>query len=93
MKAETISVSIPGDLSMQIKKLCAVEERTKSYFVKKALEQYLKEKLQQDISSDNQEISFTASSNKAFADEWQSDADDKAFANLQKYSKKKIAKN
>ncbi|NBV06435.1 MAG: ribbon-helix-helix protein, CopG family [Proteobacteria bacterium] len=42
----TISAQIPASLDKDLTKICESEERSKSYFIKKALEKYLAEKLQ-----------------------------------------------
>ncbi|MBM3579707.1 MAG: hypothetical protein FJX34_02915 [Alphaproteobacteria bacterium] len=42
----TISAQIPKHLDSGLTMICEMEERSKSYFVKKALEQLLKEKLE-----------------------------------------------
>ncbi len=42
----TISAQIPNKLDKELTKLCEAEERSKSFFIKKALEQYLEEKKQ-----------------------------------------------
>ena len=41
-----LSCTIPSELSDQLNLLAEIEERPKSYFVKKALEEYLDEKLE-----------------------------------------------
>lgn len=45
----TISAQIPSKLDKELSKLCETEERSKSFYIKKALEQYLEEK-KQDIA-------------------------------------------
>lgn len=42
----TISAQIPSDLDQGLALICKMEERSKSYFIKKALEKLLKEKLE-----------------------------------------------
>jgi RHH-type rel operon transcriptional repressor/antitoxin RelB len=42
----TISAQIPASLDKDLAKICESEERSKSYFIKKALENFLEEKLQ-----------------------------------------------
>lgn len=42
----TISAQIPTELDKNLSIICQVEERTKSYFIRKALEKLLKEKLE-----------------------------------------------
>lgn len=42
----TISAQIPSHLDQGLTMICEMEERSKSYFIKKALEQLLKEKLE-----------------------------------------------
>lgn len=42
----TISAQIPSHLNEGLIKICKMEERSKSYFIKKALEMLLKEKLE-----------------------------------------------
>ncbi len=42
----TISAQIPAELDQELTKLCEAEERSKSFHIKKALESYLEEKLQ-----------------------------------------------
>lgn len=45
-KVVTISAQIPSHLDQGLTMICQREERSKSYFIKKALEQLLKEKLE-----------------------------------------------
>lgn len=40
----TISAQIPSHLDQDLTRICKLEERSKSYFIKKALENFLKEK-------------------------------------------------
>ena len=89
MKAATISVSIPETLLKKLNKICDLHERTKSYLVKKSLEKYLLENFKEDLKLVNQqqENYFISSANKIFADDWQEEEDEKAFAHLQKYRK------
>ena len=42
----TISAQIPKKLDKNLTKICELEERSKSYFIKKALEKLLAERLQ-----------------------------------------------
>lgn len=42
----TISAQIPSDLDKDLTELCELEERSKSFYIKKALEKYLAEKRQ-----------------------------------------------
>jgi RHH-type rel operon transcriptional repressor/antitoxin RelB len=44
----TISAQIPSSLAKELGEICELEDRSKSYYVKKALEKYLAEK-RQDI--------------------------------------------
>lgn len=44
-KVVTISAQIPADLEKLLIKLCESEERSKSYYIKKALEKLISEKL------------------------------------------------
>jgi RHH-type rel operon transcriptional repressor/antitoxin RelB len=48
----TISAQIPAWLEEDLIKVCKIEERSKSYLVKKALEKFLEEKLK-DIEGYN----------------------------------------
>ena len=48
----TISAQIPAWLEEDLIKVCKIEERSKSYLVKKALEKFLEEKLK-DIEDYN----------------------------------------
>jgi predicted DNA-binding protein len=45
-KVITISAQIPSHLDQGLTMICEMEERSKSYFIKKALEMLLKEKLE-----------------------------------------------
>ncbi len=45
-KVVTISAQIPAHLDQGLAIICAAEDRSKSYFIKKALEELLKEKLE-----------------------------------------------
>lgn len=45
-KVVTISAQIPSHLDQGLALICAAEDRSKSYFIKKALEELLKEKLE-----------------------------------------------
>lgn len=51
-KMTTISAQIPSSLNKGLAIICEMEERSKSYFIKKALEKLLKEKLE-DIEDYN----------------------------------------
>ncbi len=42
----TISAQIPSDLDKDLTEICQLEERSKSFYIKKALEKYLAEKRQ-----------------------------------------------
>ena len=42
----TISAQIPSHLDKGLTRICEIEERSKSYFIKKAIEMLLKEKLE-----------------------------------------------
>lgn len=44
-KVVTISAQIPADLEKLLIKLCESEERSKSYYIKKALEKLISERL------------------------------------------------
>ncbi len=46
MPAVNISAQIPASLAKKLEKVSAFEERSKSYYVKKSLEKYLEEKLE-----------------------------------------------
>ncbi len=48
-KVVTISAQIPADLEKLLIKLCESEERSKSYYIKKALEKLISEKLKDPI--------------------------------------------
>jgi predicted DNA-binding protein len=43
----TISAQIPAELEKALIKLCESEERSKSYFIKKALEKLIQEKVKE----------------------------------------------
>ncbi len=44
----TISAQIPADLAYLLEEVCQIEERSKSYFVRKALEGLLKSRQQEN---------------------------------------------
>lgn len=44
----TISAQIPADLAYLLEEICKIQERPKSYFVRKALESLLKSMQQED---------------------------------------------
>ncbi len=46
MSAVNISAQIPATLAKKLEKVAAFEERSKSYYIKKSLEKYLEEKLE-----------------------------------------------
>ncbi len=46
-KLVTISTQIPHQLLITLESVCKEEERSKSYFIKKALEEFLKSKIGQ----------------------------------------------
>ena len=46
-KVVTISAQIPADLEKSLIELCESEERSKSYFIKKALEKLIQEKIKE----------------------------------------------
>ena len=50
-KVVTISAQIPAELEKTLIELCELEERSKSYFIKKALEKLILEKTKGAISS------------------------------------------
>jgi predicted DNA-binding protein len=50
----TISAQIPSHLDKGLIKICEMEERSKSYFIKKAIEMLLKEKLE-DLEEYNED--------------------------------------
>lgn len=50
-KVVTISAQIPAELEKSLIKLCESEERSKSYYIKKALEKLIQEKLKEVILS------------------------------------------
>ncbi|MBP7709942.1 MAG: hypothetical protein KA100_02600 [Rickettsiales bacterium] len=45
-KVVTISAQIPFHLDQGLAIICAAEDRSKSFFIKKALEEFLREKLE-----------------------------------------------
>jgi RHH-type rel operon transcriptional repressor/antitoxin RelB len=46
MSTINISAHIPATLSDKLEKVCKLEERSKSYYIKKSLEQYLDKRLE-----------------------------------------------
>ncbi len=50
-KVVTISAQIPAELEKSLIKLCESEERSKSYFIKKALEKLIQEKVKEVANS------------------------------------------
>ncbi|MDB2550935.1 ribbon-helix-helix domain-containing protein [Rickettsiales bacterium] len=46
MTTINISAHIPVELSNKLEKVCKLEERSKSYYIKKSLEQYLSQRLE-----------------------------------------------
>lgn len=46
IKEVTISAHIPQDLANKLQRVSEFEERSKSYYIKKSLEKYLSEKLE-----------------------------------------------
>ena len=46
-KVVTISAQIPAELEKTLIQLCELEERSKSYFIKKALEKLIQERAKQ----------------------------------------------
>jgi len=55
MSATVISVSIPQKLLKQLNTVCTVEERSKSFFIKKALEKFLMERME-DLADYNEAV-------------------------------------
>lgn len=49
-KVVTISAQIPAELEKELIKLCELEERSKSYFIKKALDKLIQERTKQTNS-------------------------------------------
>jgi metal-responsive CopG/Arc/MetJ family transcriptional regulator len=45
MSVKTISVSLPDFLSKKLDQLCSIEERSRSYFIRKSLEKYIDDEL------------------------------------------------
>ncbi|MFM6972666.1 MAG: hypothetical protein ACKO6C_05045 [Alphaproteobacteria bacterium] len=56
-KVVTISAQIPADLEKLLIRLCEFEERSKSYYIKKALEKLLTERLKDPIISKKVKVS------------------------------------
>ena len=50
-KVVTISAQIPAELEKTLIKLCELEERSKSYFIKKALEKLIQERFKEGAST------------------------------------------
>lgn len=50
-KVVTISAQIPAELEKTLIKLCELEERSKSYFIKKALEKLIQERFKEGGST------------------------------------------
>ncbi|MDB2550754.1 ribbon-helix-helix domain-containing protein [Rickettsiales bacterium] len=46
VKTATLSCTIPEDLSEKLNLISSIEERSKSYYVKKALQEFLSERLE-----------------------------------------------
>lgn len=46
--SKTISISLPDTLSEMLENISKTEERTKSYYIKKALENYFLQKLENE---------------------------------------------
>ncbi len=83
------SLDIPDRVYTALKVKAAVERKTVRDIILSSLQEVLGDdfaslpiKEQKDI------LSFTKMSAKIFAEEWNSEEDDKAFAHLQKYKKK-----
>jgi predicted DNA-binding protein len=55
-KVVTISAQIPADLEKSLIKLCEFEERSKSYFIKKALEKLIQEKIKEVANSSTKKL-------------------------------------
>lgn len=52
MQTVNISANIPLELSKKLEKVATIEERAKSFYIRKALEQYLSQRLE-DIEDYN----------------------------------------
>ena len=84
------SIDIPDKIYTALKVKAAVEKKS----VKDIILSSVKEILGDDfgclaINEQRDMLSFTEMSTKIFTEEWNSEEDDKAFAHLQKYKKKK----
>ena len=53
MTTINISAHIPVELSNKLEKVCKLEERSKSYYIKKSLEQYIHDLQKGIISKDS----------------------------------------
>ena len=85
------SLDIPDRVYTALKVKAAVERKTVRDIILSSLQEALGDdfaslpiKEQKDI------LSFTKMSAKIFAEEWNSEEDDKAFAHLQRYKKEKF---
>jgi hypothetical protein len=63
-KVVTISAQIPAELEKTLIQLCESEERSKSYFIKKALEKLILEKTKESNFSKKDSSSLTKKTSK-----------------------------
>ena len=87
-KLDLVSLKLPHNLVVQIDNLAKKEDRSRSSVIRRFLIKCIENYQDEAIDFSNKtESSFIAASNKIFADEWEDKSDEKAFVNLQKYSK------
>ena len=84
------SLDIPDRVYTALKVKAAVERKTVRDIILSSLQEVLGDDFGSlPINKQKEILSFTGMSSKIFAEEWNSEEDDKAFAHLQKYKKKK----
>lgn len=88
MKVENIkvtnhrySIDIPDKIYTALKVKAAIERKSVKAIILNSLKDVIDDGEQKEI------LSFVNSSNKIFAEEWNSKEDDEAFEHLQKYKK------
>ncbi len=88
-KPDTISLKLPHNFIVQIDNLAKKENKSRNSIIKKFLAKSLKNnQIKTESLNKKNELSFISYSAEIFATEWESDDDEKAFINLQKYAKK-----
>lgn len=82
------SIDLPEKVFTALKIKSALEKKSVKDIILSSLEGFLGDNFANSNNNEQKEIlSFTGLSNKAFSKEWNSEEDEEAFSNLQKYKR------